>query len=66
MRKRKAEKQKKEVRIDHRTVILVSKDIPDNVAIARFKEKRKFYESASGRKGNFKKKNDNLLLDKDD
>jgi len=60
------EKGKKQVRIDHKTVIFVSKDIPDDVAIAKYKEKRKFYESASGRKGNFQKKNDGLQFVKED
>lgn len=62
----KPEPGKKAVRIDHKTVIFVNEDIPDEQAIANWKEKRKFYESASGRKGTFKKSNNGLLLNKGD
>lgn len=62
----KPEPGKKQVRIDHRTVIFVNKDIPDNVAIARYKEKREIYASAGGRAGSLKRKNDGLQFAKED
>lgn len=68
MKKRSAkpEKGQKQVKIDHKTIIFVDENIPDEQAIANWHEKRQHYNSGGGRKGTFKKKNDGLLLDKDD
>ena len=62
----KPEPGKKQVRIDHKTIIFVDENIPDKQAIANWHEKMNYSASVGGRKKSFKRKNDEISHNKDE
>lgn len=67
MKKQKLPATKKRVRIDERTEIKVSVDIPDNIAIERYLKRRKDYAYPyADRTKEIRGKNDQILHTKND
>lgn len=63
-----AKKKMKLVRIDHKTQIEVPENIPDELAKAKFLERQKAYAKSphADAKRGFRRKNDQIDLDKKD